>query len=172
MVREVLETLRQSRENRELISHLGALEFIRYQLTVDYGARLENLVTAGEYDHISEPQIAGNRFLRSTKRGQEILSIAQIQFGREMFSHNASELILSSGLRLPGIVELLYWGLQYPEQQRHSPIVALGATTRVGRTSFLVFLDGDTESRDLLIIPHGLVWPACTRFLAICPPPS
>lgn len=176
MVREIVETLRQNTKDRELKSHLGTLEIVRYEITVDYSASLQELAEAGGYGHISDQvrqQISGNRFLRSTKHGRESLIIARIQFGQEILSDQANVLFHSVALRSPGIVELLHWGIQYPEQQLQFPIVALGAITQVDKTCCLVFLDGDTiSSKDLLLVPYYRFWESNARFLTICPSPS
>ncbi|MFH1170241.1 MAG: hypothetical protein V1704_01635 [Candidatus Vogelbacteria bacterium] len=160
-------------QDQRLRSHLGAIEVAHFQLVVDHGADLENLKVVGGYgfiEDIVECQIAGNRFLRSTKRGIEILNIVRIQFGRKMFSQEARMLILSSRLHLPGIIELLYWGIQHPEHQRQSSIVALGATTLVSGLRHLVYLDGDPISgRDLRARPDDDLLPPTVRFLAIDP---
>ena len=160
-------------QDRELMSGLGAIEVIHYQLVVDYGAQLEDLVIAGEYGFIGdlvERQITRNRFLRSTKRGKEILKIIRIQFGRKISPLEASQLINSGRLQLPGIVELLHWGIEHPEHQRQSPIVALGAMTLASGLRHLVYLDSDQISgRDLAARSYDDLLSPTVRFLTIDP---
>lgn len=170
-IQKIVETRRQNNRDRELVAHLGAIEFVRHQLPIDYDVKPEALASAGGYGHVGDRvnrQISENRFPPVTRRGRQTLSTARIQFGRVMSSDYARELILSSGLRLSGIVELLHWGMERQEQN-HFPVVALGAVTRINKINCLVFIDGDPTSsqRDLLMIPYNRVWEANTRFLAV-----
>ena len=159
-----------NQRDQDLRSNLGAIEVIHEALTVCYSACPEDLVAEGLYHYTSEEAdalISGHHFLRPTKRGEEELSVVKIQFGRRMSTMDILDLIRLSRLLIPGIMEMLHWGIKHREQQPFTT-VALGAVTRSGR---LVYIDGDPDSpeRDLLVLPHRRVWEASTRFLAIDP---
>ncbi len=74
------------------------------------------------------------------------------------------------GLRAATLEELLAFGIQYPNVQRHFPIVALGTEKRIGQSPGVwnvPYLSGDMKSRRLCLGASRFGWSDVFRFLVV-----
>lgn len=94
-----------------------------YIVTVDYGASLETMITAGEYDRV-DPEI-----LDFQLNGQVTVAEVTLELFSSRNSEAASEYMRENGIRPPDIWQFLAFGATYPEIQREYPIIGLCQTS-------------------------------------------
>jgi hypothetical protein len=95
-----------------------------YPVTIDYGMSKEEMIRAGDYDHVSCSIkegciVSGN--------GVVMRDFELVHVGDLTTITKRSAYLESHGLRPARIAELLAFGATFPEIQREFPIVALGS---------------------------------------------
>ena len=132
---------------------------------VNYDLSVESLVANGKYDWKNEN--ITNKNFPTTKKGEVSLNMELVHFNQTLTSEEVIADLKKRGFRPAELHELLSFGIQYPEEQRKYPIVALGSVWRwdVGRR--VPYLDGDGGKRDLNLDYFDSLWVGYCRFLAV-----
>lgn len=132
-------------------------------VTVDYRQTLEEMIAAGDYDSVN-CQITETAFPLPTgeavDRELTLVHLDRVASTGEVL-HELEEL----SMRSARIEELLAFGAAYPQAQRHSPIVALGAIETLYRRR--PFLWGSSLVRHLDLRFDEKVWSGDIRFLTV-----
>lgn len=97
-----------------------------YQLTVDYGCSLADMVTAGRYDYVNDNIPARNFPIEGS--GKVELDCVLVHLDCTASTKKVKQEIDKRGLRPTTIEELLAFGETYPEVQREFPVVELGSS--------------------------------------------
>lgn len=136
------------------------------KIEFDYGQSVEPMVKVGKYDHANR-DITARSF---PSQGKGTVQREIVLFHPDCYV--GSEEVLAEmdkmGLRAGTLAELLALGSQHPDEQRQSPIVALGSVWR-GPDGFryVPYLWGSGSSRGLGLDWFGLRWDDRSRFLAV-----
>ncbi|MBA3841703.1 MAG: hypothetical protein H0X39_03635 [Actinobacteria bacterium] len=138
----------------------GAIEL--YTVMIDYGQPLAQLIAAGDYDHVNRhiteaswPVQRGDPALRELT----LVHLSAVT-STDNLLHTLDELEVRSG----EIEELLAFGAAYPQAQRQSPIVAVGALDPYHRRPFLW---GSPRVRHLDLRFDEKIWSGNIRFLTV-----
>ncbi len=100
-----------------------------FQLSVNYGASVAQLVKMGKYKD-PHPDINDKNF-KTKRKGKKHLEAQLVHFGRDMSSEAVLAELDRLGLRPAELHELLAFGIEHPDEQLKHPIVALGSRWRV-----------------------------------------
>lgn len=99
-----------------------------YQITVDYGLSLAEMIKTGKYDWVND-SITVEHF-PLTGEGKVDLEVQLVHFKRLVESGEAIKEMDGMGLRALTLPELLAFGAKFPEMQREFPVIALGSVWR------------------------------------------
>ena len=144
----------------------GALPLPTFRVTVDYDKTVESLVKAGKYDYANS-DITAQHF--STQRSGIVqIELHLLHFNRSISSDDVIKEMDKLGLRPAKPHELLTFGIQYPDEQRKYPIVALGSVwRRFDGDRCVLGLWGDSGDRDLGLPWWDGDWRSDYRFAAV-----
>ena len=93
-----------------------------FLVTVNYDKSIGELLTAGRYDFVDD-EITNQRFAQA-REGQEEIEIELVHFDLEIPTRTALKWLAKKNLRLVTAVELLAFGVAYPDEQRKFPVIA------------------------------------------------
>lgn len=153
-----------------VLSNLTELTFPSYQVVVDYGRAVEQLVGDGEYDWCNTDIVSRNF---PSMMGTEIraqIDIYLVSFDRRISSEGVITEMEILGLRPATIVELLALGAQHPDIQRDYQIAALGSTWSFDSGDLdldVPYLGGSGSDRYLFLFWWGSGWSPYWRFAAV-----
>jgi len=105
------------------IAHAQKTEGALYQITVNYGQNLGQMIEAGRYDYVSYDITVTNFPVQ--EKGTAEVSIKLVHFDRSMRTEEAIVELNEMGLRPATLPELLAFGAKYPQVQCQFPVVAL-----------------------------------------------
>ena len=144
-----------------LIIKAGQMARNTFRVVADYARSVEDGVKAGNYNW-SNSAITSSNF-PSTRKGTSEVNIHLIHFNKNMNTDQVLSELDKQGLRSAELLELLAFGVAYPEKQREFPIVALGS---VWHRRVPCLVRGDSERYlDLRWIDSG--WYEIYRFAAV-----
>ena len=133
-----------------------------HTVTIDYRQTLDQMITAGGYDHVnrhiteSSFPVAGGD---AAERELTLVHLGRVASTDELL-HQLETLAVRSGR----IEELLAFGAAYPQTQRQYPIVAVGALDEYRRRPFLW---GSPRVRHLDLRFDEKIWGGNIRFLTV-----
>ncbi len=140
--------------------------FTTFNVIVNYGASVKQLVKMGKYDH-QDLDINDDNF-KTQRSGEEPMEAQLVHFGCDMSSAEAIlEELDKMGLRPAELHELLAFGVEYPKEQLKYPVVALGSRFRSDGSWCVPSLNGwRDDERCLYLCYWSGVWDGGCRFLA------
>ena len=137
-----------------------------FQVTVDYGQLLVDMIKAGNYDWKSDDITAEHFPVQG--EGKKEKEVTLFHFKREISSETAISEMDKAGYRPATIEELLALGYSYPELQKQFPIVALGFGWQNQCDYCCVpCLDLHITGRRLWLYHSESDWRECCRFAAV-----
>ena len=154
--------------NREAFRKLCGLPPIlpTFQVTVDYGKSLAEMIAAGNYDWVNEDITQDHFPIKGS--GQEEKEVVLFHFDKVMTSEQAITDMDKAGFRPVLIEEFLALGAQQPELQKKFPIICLDSVWRSSHGDrYVPCLDCDGARRDLHLYGLGLAWVVDYRFVAV-----
>jgi hypothetical protein len=152
----------------EIVSARPARQFynIVYNIVVDYGRSLKQMIKAGNYDWVNK-NITAEHFPVKGK-GKHELSVTLFHFNRTTRSDDAIAEMNKQGFRPAKIEELLFLGEKYPDIQREFPIVSLGCVWwNPDGSRYVPCLSRRGSKRELNLGCFRNDWHDCCRFLAV-----
>lgn len=138
-------------------------------LTIDYAKTVEQIIADGKYDW-SNRDVASKNFPISTEMiGQKIeVSAKLFHFNLYISSDEAVSEMDKAGYRPATLMELLTFGILFPELQRQFPVAALGSIWSDARLiRFVPLLKAFDYGRELSLYWHDDGWLAYFRFLGV-----
>ncbi len=112
----------------QIIVGAGSAVHQTFQVLVDYGKTLQEMIEEGKYDWVNDNITQENFPLQG--KGKEDLQIELFHFGRAVTSKEAIEEMEKAGFRPATLPELLALGAKHPDLQKDFLIVALGSRWR------------------------------------------
>lgn len=133
---------------------------------VNYDLSVESLVAQGEYDWANSG--INSKHFQTAKKGEAALNLELVHLNQVLTSEEAIAELKKRGLRHAEPHELLSFGVQYPEEQRKYPIVALGSVWQdwLGGRS-VAYLRSCADGRSLNLACFDGRWSVRCRFLAV-----
>ncbi len=149
-----------------------------YLVDVNYTAGISELLEQGKYDRVSDGltdknfpveeicPACGNKAHNGTER--LALHVMNLNLEKDVSTEQAEAELHKQGLRACCARELLAFGIQYPDIQKHFPILALRSSLNCNGQLFAPYLLGDAESnrRDVGLGLDECGWSPSFRFLA------
>jgi hypothetical protein len=137
-----------------------------YKVVVNYGQSLKEMIVAGKYDWANEDINADHFPIQGS--GQQDVVIELVHYGRNMSTDDVLKDLESKGMRPAILLELLAFGVTYPEKQREFPIFALGSVWQdsSGFRSVPCLIGGGSE-RGLFLGWSDGGWSGGCRFAAV-----
>lgn len=129
---------------------------------------IEQLVKASKYDYANSNITQSNFPLESVHPEVEIVKIGKYLTTEEVLAELSKQ-----GFSPATMTDLLHFGIQYPDEQRKYPIVALGSVWArpIGNPN-VGYLYGNSDNRRLDLDWFNAQWGADYRFLAVRKSPS
>lgn len=142
-----------------------------FKVTVDYSRSLAEMIASGKYSWVHS-EITEKHFpLPKIPAGVSAkldLNLELVHVKRYISSNDAIAELKRRGMRPTIPPELLAFGKKYPEEQRKSPIVALGSVWRHWGGGRVPCLWGVANGRYMDLDWYGDDWNGYYRFLAVC----
>ena len=133
---------------------------------VNYDLSVESLVAQGKYDW-KNSDIKSKNF-QTTRKGETTLNLELVHLNQVLTSEEVIKELDKRGLRPAELHELLSFGIQYQEEQRKYPIVAMGSVWQHwSGYRDVAYLFGDGGERGLGLGYFGGRWSEDFRFLAV-----
>lgn len=144
----------------------GEMDETSYEVFVDYGQTLQQMIAHGRYDYVDSDISASN--FPTQGSGQKKVVVEIVNFGRDMSSEEVLKEFEARGLRAATLPELLAFGATYPEKQREFSTIALGSVwqDRDGRSRVPMLRRSDFWERRLYLYWYGSDW-FDSRFAAV-----
>jgi hypothetical protein len=134
------------------------------KLKVNYDQTIEELIKKGKYDWVNS-DITENNF-PDYIGGQIKLEAELVKFDKYMESDDILMELDKQGLRPATLKELLSFGIQYPDEKKEEPIVALGSVVDLSGYRLVPVLFRWHGERGLGLRFWGGGWHGRCRFLA------
>jgi len=150
-----------SAAKKQLEVHDESFRSLPFDLYVS-GIEAEAAITLGEYTLVDKSILT---YFAYTGSGARIVRAHLLYFEKYI-----EKLPLMYGLREATLEELLAFGIQYPNVQRHFPIAALGSERKIGQGPGVwnvPYLAGDMKERRLCLGASRFGWSDVFRFLVI-----
>lgn len=142
-----------------------------YEVTVDYGLSLKDMIAAGKYDYVSAHDINcfnQNNFPPEYKDKEVDLVIKLICFDRTMESKDIAGELDVMGLRPATLPELLAFSATYPKKKRNFDIIAMDSICQLPNTKLqVVFFLREYSQRFLCQDWLNSWWGGECRFAAV-----
>lgn len=103
---------------------IGLKPLTSFPITIDYDLSMESLIEQGKYD-IKNKDVNSENF-KNTKRGKTNLIIRLMRFNKKITLKKVFEEIDNQGFRPAESMELLAFGIKYPEEYKKRAVLALG----------------------------------------------
>lgn len=167
---ELIAQVKAGRVTRELLhAFLRNPQSVKpsdYRVTVDYGKKLEDMISDGQYDWKNNNINLQNFPVKGS--GLVEIKLELVHLNKEVNMAEVEVYLEANGLRAATLVELLAFGATYLDVQREFPVIALGSSwvNRNGnrRVPYL-YRRGSERSLSLDWGVDG--WPEACRFLAV-----
>ena len=134
---------------------------------VNYDLSIESLIAQGKYDWKNDSITSQN--FQTTRKGEATINLEPVHLNQFLTSDEVIAELKKKGLRPAEPHELLSFGIQYPEEQRKYPIVALGSVWRFwhGDRDVPFLWSDDVVVRRLYLLYFDFRWREDFRFLAV-----
>lgn len=138
-----------------------------FPVTVNYDLSVESLVAHGKYD-LKNDSINSKNF-QTERKGTQTITLEPVHLNQTLTSEEVLKELEKRGLRPAELHELLSFGIQYPNEQRNYPIMALASVWRDWwrGSQHVAFLNGSGDKRGLYLGWLGGRWYEGCRFLAV-----
>ena len=133
-----------------------------HTVTIDYRQTLDQMITAGAYDHVNRHITESSFPVAGGNAAERELTL--VFLGRVASTDEVLDQLDDLAMRSGRIEELLAFGAAYPQTQRQFPIVAVGALDEYQRRPFLW---GSPCVRHLDLRFDEKVWGGNIRFLTV-----
>ncbi len=151
----------------ELVLQPKAISLEIFRVII-YDLSVEELIEAGKYEW-KDPDINSRKFPSNHRTEEATIKIELWHFSKAISSKNAIKAIAEKGRRPANLKELLSLGAKFPDEQKKSPIVALGSVVRdFGDRQRVACLRRDGNARTLTLNSIGGEWYDFCRFAAVC----
>lgn len=139
------------------------------KLIIDYNKTIEQVIVEGKYIQIDDNIFSKDFPVSAEKIGKKIeVSAKLFWFNSIISSNDAISEMDKAGYRPATIMELLFFGILFPEPQRQFTIVALGSTGIFGvGHPYSPYLKDNRFERQLCLGFFAGSWVYNCRFLAI-----
>ncbi|OGY67023.1 MAG: hypothetical protein A3B16_02790 [Candidatus Zambryskibacteria bacterium RIFCSPLOWO2_01_FULL_45_43] len=138
-----------------------------FPVRVNYDLSVESLVAQGKYDWKNDSINSKN--FQTSRKGEATLNLELVHFNQVLTSEEVIAELKKRGLRPAELHELLSFGVQYPEEQRRHPIVALASVCQSwSGCRFVPYLWVVDNERRLYFDYFDDRWYENYRFLAVC----
>lgn len=136
---------------------------LQYDLTVDYGKTVEQMIKMGEYDGYVDPNITTRNY-PIVGRGVVQRKALLVHFGRNMSDEAFDTWCAANNKVRATALEILAFGAAYKLLQREFPIVS-GQTAQIDGLRGVVCLGWSVGRRDVLLVWTDNGWYGFCRFL-------
>jgi len=140
---------RFSNESRKFIQEFVDTNMSTYSITVNYDLTVEQMVIAGNYDHVS-PSITQENFPIKGE-GQQEKKVTLFHFNRGIFPKEVIEEMSKLEYQPAEPEDVLTLGIQHRDIQRQFPILALGSPWQHPhhRKGYVIRLEGGQTIRSI-----------------------
>lgn len=140
-----------------------------FLITYDGQHKTSELVAFGKY-YQSNDRITDELFPIKKRTERMIRMIELIELGYYTTSEEVLAEFVRRGLELPTYEDALYFGIQYPEEQRRRPIVFLHEPVlSMGNRRYVLTLETVVDGeRSIFLCRFNTLWSSRSVFAAVC----